>query len=259
MYIDNHAVQRALAAAGHYSGRIDGDFGPASKAAARKFAASRAPGYHATWHDGRVRIAVEQAIMADATFYYSAIDGITGPATQVAVERWQDFITFQRPSPKPDAGVAAATIWPRQSEMLAFYGKPGTNHERIMPPYQCFYGDQPIKTITLNAKCADSGLRILDRVLAHYGKDQIAALGLDRYGGSYNNRRMRNGTQLSTHAFAAAWDWDPARNALRTPFHKSQFGKPEYAAFIDAHEAEGWISLGRARNMDSMHFQAVRL
>jgi hypothetical protein len=35
--------------------------------------------------------------------------------------------------------------------------------------------------------------------------------------------------------------------------------QPEYAPFLDLWEAEGFVSLGRARNFDWMHVQAARL
>lgn len=261
MLTDNRSAQRFLASKGLYSGAIDGDFGPASMAAARallaQMAASRLAKYTPGWSDARVRVGVDQAMFEATGFDLGAIDGVDGPRTQIALERWQDHVTFKR---LPIKGATPhAKRWPRQSEMAEFYGKPGTNHTRIEPPYPVFYGDQRVKTILINERCAESASRILAAVLAHYGTAKIAQLGLDRYGGCYNNRPMRNGTQLSTHAYAAAWDWDAARNPLRATAKTAQFAKPEYADFIDAHEAEGWVSLGRARNFDFMHFQAARL
>lgn len=262
MMIDNRSVQRFLKARGVYAGPIDGDWGRASERAARELlsALGRLSTYAPSWHADRVRTAIEQALIHFGTdFDLGRFDGVAGPRTQIGLERWQDHITFERSSPNPSAGIVGANNWPRQSDMETFYGKPGTNHTQIVPPYDVFYGPKKVGKITLNERCAESGLRILERVKAEYGDDRIAELGLDRYGGSFNNRPMRNGSRLSTHAYAAAWDWDPARNQLRATAATAQFAKPDYAAFIDAHEAEGWISLGRARNMDYMHFQAVRL
>lgn len=261
--IDTRSVQRFLKANRHDLGPIDGDWGDRSDKAARAFLLALPSGttsYSASWQPSRVRVAVEQALIRRATGYDLGIfDGLPGARTQVGLEKWQDHITFKRASPNPSAGVPTATVWPRQRDMMAFYGKPGTNHTTIVPPYRVMFGNIEVRKITLNERCADSGLRILERVKAEYGEARIAELGLDRYGGSYNNRKMRNGTQLSTHAFAAAWDWDPARNQLRMTHRTAQFAKPEYAGFIDAHEREGWISLGRARDFDWMHFQAARL
>ncbi len=258
MLMDTKTVQRAMAATGFYKGLIDGGYGPITRFAAREIAKSKINLYKPTWSDDRVRIAIEQMIMSPK-FYTSAIDGLPGPATQVALEKWQDYITFDRRSPDPSAGVVGSTIWPTQAKMVEFYGKPGTNHTTIKPPYSVYYDGDKVSKIVINKKCADSALRILNAVKKAYGAAKIKELGLDRYGGSYNNRKMRNGTALSTHAMAAAWDWDPERNQLRQTRRSAQFAKPEYDAFIDAHEAEGWISLGRARDFDWMHFQAVRL
>lgn len=248
MYVDDRSLQRALAALHLYSGPIDG-----------LYASRRAPAYSSGWADDRVRLAVEQAMFKDLGFYSSTIDGLDGPATHVAAERWQDHITFNRPSPDPTAGVAAATVWPLQRDCPTFYGAPGTNQTHITPPYPVFYGDQPVRLIVINKRCAESALRILQSVLAHYGLAKIHELGLDRFSGCYNNRPMRNGRTLSMHAFACAWDWDAGRNQLRMNHTQAQFAKPEYAAWFDAHEAEGWVSLGRARDFDWMHCQAARL
>jgi hypothetical protein len=262
MLLDTRSVQRFLQASGFPPAGIDGDWGDKSDTAARRYLATLgarttyAPG----WNAARVRLAVEQALINASTGYdLGKFDGLAGARTQVGLEKWQDHVTFVRPSPAPAAGVHAATVWPRQKDARSFYGDPGTNHTQIEVPYPVYYGTQQVKKITLNEKCAESGLRILERTLAEYGADRIHELGIDRYGGSYANRVMRNGSQLSMHAFACAWDWDPARNQLRQTAQTAQFAKPDYAAFIDAHEAEGWISLGRARNFDWMHFQAARL
>lgn len=264
MLIDSRSVQRFLQTRGFYSREIDGDFGRKSLEGSRKFLRSIAPdrsSYEDSWSADRVRIAVEQALLESIGQQLGTIDGIAGPRTQVALERWQDHITFIPRSPDELAGVKSAEQWPRHTneEMNAFYGAPGSNHTRIKPPYPVFYGDQPVASILINKRCAESASRILDRVLAEYGKDQIASLGLDRFGGCFNNRPMRGGLKLSTHAWACAWDWDAARNPLRATSATAQMAKPKYAGFIDAHEAEGWISLGRARNFDWMHFQAARL
>lgn len=259
--IDDRSIQRFLQAQGFYKGLIDDDFGKQSVLAARAFLQSRPAGttsYAAAWPAPRVMVAVEQAIMESIGQDLGVIDGVAGPRTQIALERWQDHITFDRPA-IASSPVGGATKWPRHGEALAFYGEPGTNHTTIEPPYPVFYGSQLVKRITINKKCSASALRILNAVKAHYGEAEIHRLGLDRYGGCYNNRVMRNGTRLSTHAFAAAWDWDAPRNPLRATRATAQFAKPAYAAFIDAHEAEGWVSLGRARDFDWMHFQAVRL
>jgi hypothetical protein len=263
MLIDDRSLQRALAAAGLYTGQIDGVFGPSSRAAARAFVAERAHGYSAKWPDSRARIAAEQAVLKAHGFYESEVDGLAGPATHLALERWQDFITFKRPSPAPAAGVKSATAWPRQKDMIEFYGVPGKCPlVKLVSPYPLYLDwdlSDSLDGFMIHQRCHDSALRAMKRVLAYYGLDQIHALGLDQFGGCLNVRRMRNGSAWSTHAFAAAIDWDADRNQLRETSRTARMARPEYAPFLDAWEAEGWLSLGRARNFDWMHLQAARL
>lgn len=260
MLIDDRTVQNYLSTKGIYKGRIDGDYGPASKTAARALLAGLGANqttYDKTWDDNRVRLGVEQAILESIGQDLGIIDGRNGPRTQIALERWQDATAFA--PPKIVTVDAQPTVFPRQKDMAAFYGKPGTNHTRIEAPYPIYYAGTLVKSILINEKCAESGLRILETVKAEYGEARIKELGLDDFGGCYNNRVMRNGQTLSVHAYAAAWDWDADRNQLRWTSAKAQMAKAEYRGFVDAHYKHGWISLGRERNYDWMHFQAARL
>ena len=257
MMIDDRSVQRALQARGYYAGAIDGDIGDKSIAGMRLFTAAAQQG-RPTWDLRQLRIATEQKMMADVGIKVT-IDGATGPLTQIALEKWQDYITFTRPA-LPDAALThQPDTFPRQRDAAAFYGAPGQNLAKITPAYQVFYAGQPIKTITINSRCADSAVAILSDVKARYGEARIKELQLDDFGGCFNNRPMRNGTQLSMHAFACAWDWDADRNPLRATSATAQFARAEYKDWIDIHYAHGWISLGRERNFDWMHFQAARL
>ena len=260
--IDNRSVQRFLKDAGFYTGNIDGDFAAKSLAASRALLARLGPTrstYSSGWPDARVRHAIEQAMLESIGQDPGLIDGVPGPRTQIALERWQDWLTFHR-APLPDAELShLPTAFPRQKDALAFYGEPGTNHCRITPPYQVYYAGAPVKSILINMKCAERALAIMEDVKAEYGADRIHELQLDDFGGCFNNRTMRNGQALSMHALACAWDWDVDRNGLRLTDRQAQFAKPEYRGFIDAHYRHGWISLGRERNFDWMHFQAARL
>lgn len=263
MAIDDKSLQRALQALHLYDGEIDGKIGPKTLAAERLYAGRRAPRYQVGWSDDRVRLAVEQAILSDLGYYQTAIDGITGPATQAALEKWQDHITFERPSPDPTAGVPHATVWPTQAHVAEFYGAPGAGpHVRLTSPYPLFLDwalTTRVDSFLIHAKCHDSALRAMTAILAHYGPQQIHDLGLDQFGGCLNVRKMRNGSSWSMHAYGCAVDFDADRNQLRENHTTARFARPEYAAFLDAWEAEGWLSLGRARDMDWMHVQAARL
>lgn len=257
--IDPRSLQSALAAAKFYKGKIDGDFGPASIAARAALLTSLSLP-HADWPQSRKVVALEQWIMAEAGIEIGAIDGLPGPAYRFGLEQWQNHLRDLTPK---DAAIAhQPTIWPRQKDMATFYGEPGENHTLLTLPYPMRLAWDPgvsVKKITINAKCAESASRALAKAKDVMGYEQIRRLRLDLFGGCFNNRKMRGGSSLSTHAFACALDIDPERNQLRWGSDRAAMAKKECAPFLDAFEAEGWISLGRERNFDWMHIQAARL
>lgn len=259
MYLDLRSIQHELAKAGHYAGRIDGDFGPASRAARDKALAAAGLHYE-QWHEHRRMVAIQQWTIMRAGIPVGTIDGLWGPSSAYALEQWQNKQRSQEP---PRAIVAhQPEVFPRQRDMLGFYGAPGTNHVSLELPYPMRIAwdlTKSVEKITINKHCAESAHRAFSAALAHYGYDKIKAMGLDLFGGCYANRPMRGGTNLSTHAFAAALDIDPENNQLRWGADRARMAKPEYAAFLDCFEAEGWVSLGRERNYDWMHLQAARL
>lgn len=152
--------------------------------------------------------------------------------------------------------------FPKQSDVVSFYGNVGTNQTSIESPWQmrlAWDKRRVIQRITLHEKVADSALRAMDKVFARYGIDGIKELGLDLFGGSLNVRRMRGGSQYSMHSWGIAIDFDPERNGLRTNRPDARLSQSDCVAFWDAWESEGWTSLGRARDFDWMHVQAARL
>lgn len=149
--------------------------------------------------------------------------------------------------------------WPTQAGVRAFYGAPGKNQVILALPYRMTYDGKPVTRMTINAKCAKSAERALTQIAKEYSEADRLKLGLSIFGGCYNNRPMRGGSQLSMHAFACAIDFDPNRNQLKWGKEKARLAKPDCEAFWRAWEAEGWISLGRTRNFDWMHVQAARL
>lgn len=260
--IDDRSVQRALAAAKLYAGAIDGIIGAKTLAAERQFAHDHAPAYSTGWPVSRVRVAVEQAIMAGVGCYKLSIDGLAGPGTQVALECWQDYLTFKRP-PLPANDVAyQPQVWPRQAGVEAFYGKVGENQTSLESPYPLYLDwalSQKVGKFSIHEKVHDAALRVMNRVLSAYGDAEIHRLGLDQFGGCLNVRKMRNGQAWSMHAWGIAIDWDADRNPLRATSATALMATAPYAKFLDLWGEEGFISLGRMRNFDWMHVQAARL
>jgi len=61
------------------------------------------------------------------------------------------------------------------------------------------------------------------------------------------------------HAWGIALDYFPAKNRLKWHQDKALFARPAYDAWWEIWEDEGWVGLGRVRDFDWMHIQAVRL
>lgn len=99
---------------------------------------------------------------------------------------------------------------------------------------------------------------IFDAILAHYTLPKIQELGIDLYGGCFNYRKMRGGTDWSRHAWGVAIDLDPERNQLRETSATARFARPEYKAMIDIFYEHGFVSLGREKNFDWMHFEVLK-
>jgi hypothetical protein len=159
----------------------------------------------------------------------------------------------------------AQTNWPRQKECSNFYGPPGNPRctaGKVTLPFAfriAWNLNQRVNSFQCHSLVAGAMTRIFDHASRHYGEKQYRALGLDLFGGCYNLRKMRGGSNWSMHSWGIAVDLDPARNQLKWGKDRAQFAKPEYEAFWRIVEAEGAVSLGRARNMDFMHYQFARL
>ena len=162
------------------------------------------------------------------------------------------------------AARAAATLnpWPDETPeaLRAFYGEPGdrSNLVRVKTPYPIYYGCNLVSSVRLHKLVAASFVRVLENVKLHYTQEQISALGLDCYSGSFNDRNMRGGTRKSTHAWGIAIDWDAENNKLHDHAPDALFSHIEYEAWWQCWEAEGWCSLGRERDYDWMHVQACK-
>jgi hypothetical protein len=102
---------------------------------------------------------------------------------------------------------------------------------------------------------AENFKRVFADLLAHYGYEEIVRLGIDLFGGCFNFRAMRGGSEWSKHSWGIAIDLDPARNKLRESKRTARFARPEYKPMIDIFYKHGFISLGREKDYDWMHFE----
>ncbi|MBO6759216.1 MAG: peptidoglycan-binding protein [Roseibium sp.] len=232
-------VQSRLTAHGYPCGPIDGIFGPATRAALKHFQAAHQ---------------LDTSGVGDA----ATVLALRKPSSRVPVEEKQ-FIP-DRDRDGPDDG--RRSVWPRQRDVPQFFGPVGRNQTRLEVPWDMVLAwktDISIRTITVHEKVAASAERAFHRIRGIYSTREIKALGLHLFGGSLNVRRMRGGSRYSMHSWGIAIDFDPARNRLSWKRPRARLSRDDAVPFFQAFEAEGWLSLGRARNFDWMHVQAARL
>jgi D-alanyl-D-alanine carboxypeptidase len=148
-------------------------------------------------------------------------------------------------------------------QMTAKYGAPnqaGTYLVNVRLPFPlrlAWDTAVTVKTMRCHRLEAPRVSAIFTDILKEYGIERIRALGIDLFGGCFNFRPMRGGTDWSKHSWGTAIDLDPARNQLKETKATARFARPEYIPMIDAFERYGWASLGRAKDYDWMHFEAV--
>lgn len=273
-------IQRLLTASGYYKGRVDGVWGNETLTAARKITVrhpDKIIGKIESWPADRIIIAAAQLVLHFTGNEPGGIDGLWGHNSQNAYTSWlstqssgSPIIVERKPVENPPI---VKSVFPKQSECPDFYGAPGlpgTSADKAMQArlvkiripftFRLDYDlDTPITSIRLHAKCAESAEEAYERVFQHYGKDRMISLGLDRFAGSYNPRKMRGGSSWSMHAFGCAIDTYAAPNGLHDRKPKALFSRPEYDAWFDIWQQFGWVPLGRAIDRDYMHVQAARL
>jgi len=151
----------------------------------------------------------------------------------------------------------------KTSEIIKTYGEPGdiNNLTTITLPYPMRISWDLTKTVNkmqCHKLAAASLTKIFNELLITYGLTELQRLGIDLFGGGYNFRKMRGGSEWSVHSWALAIDLDPVRNSLKATSKTAQFAKPEYQKMIDIFYKNGWYSLGKEKNYDWMHFQFVK-
>lgn len=195
-------------------------------------------------------------------------DGVVNPDTRIALRKAKPVPGRKKPSenPKPLApppgGAAPVSDRPYYSEIESVYGDPTdwSYITKITPPFPLIYGNSPVSSVSVHNKVSGSLLTALNQVLGHYGLEEIERLRISaNYGGSVNKRRMRNGSQWSTHSWGVAIDLNHSENQLSWNSSRALFAKPEYKPLLDIFERNGWYNLGRHKNYDFMHFQAVKI
>lgn len=149
----------------------------------------------------------------------------------------------------------------KTNEIINKYGKPnqnGTYLININLPYPMRLA-WDLNTKVTKMRChklvANNFINVFKDLLDCYGYDKIVELGIDKFGGCFNFRAMRGGSDYSRHSWGIAIDLDPERNKLKETSRTARFARPEYKQMIDIFYKHGFISLGVEKNYDWMHFE----
>jgi hypothetical protein len=144
-------------------------------------------------------------------------------------------------------------------KLIKKYGQPSETGvaylTTITPPFQLLYDGKPVKTMRCHKLVAEKFMAIFTEILQVYGIEKINELGINKYGGCFNFRKMRGGSDYSRHSWGVAIDLDAARNQLNETSKTARFARPEYKEMIDIFYKHGFVSLGREKNYDWMHFE----
>lgn len=149
-------------------------------------------------------------------------------------------------------------------KLFEVYGTPSDNPDYLVTidlPYPMRLAWDKSKTVTKMRchKLVDEKFKaIFKDILVHYGLPKIQELGIDLFGGRFNFRQMRGGSDYSRHSWGVAIDLDPERNKLKETSKTARFAKAEYKPMIDIFYKHGFISLGKEKNFDWMHFEVSK-
>jgi hypothetical protein len=147
-------------------------------------------------------------------------------------------------------------------QLIAKYGKPTQDGKAylvtIALPYPmrlAWDKNSKVTKMRCHKLVAQQFSNVFMEILQVYGLPKIQELGIDLFGGCFNFRAMRGGSDYSRHSWAVAIDLDPERNQLKETSATARFSRPEYKQMIDIFYKHGFESLGREKNYDWMHFQ----
>ena len=149
----------------------------------------------------------------------------------------------------------------KTNEIINKYGKPnqnGTYLININLPYPMRLA-WDLNTKVTKMRChklvANNFINVFKDLLDYYGYDKIVELGIDKFGGCFNFRAMRGGSDYSRHSWGISIDLDPERNKLKETSRTARFARPEYKPMIDIFYKHGFVNLGVEKNYDWMHFE----
>ena len=274
--IEDADLQAVLMVVGLYHGDLDGCSGeirgraggiPGAKVAS-------VSGNWQSWPLSRRKIALGQLLCHDLNIDAGRVDGLFGPQTQSAFEafnrkkiglpadRWRDEIDAL-----PASGTGTtSTTWPTEANVPTFFGSLGTDCgsvplKRLALPYKMKLAwdlGTEIEGFRVHEKVHDSAARVFDKFYAHYGDYGVEDLGLNLSAAAPPAGRRKRHLVVD----ARLVDRDRLRSRPQPAELEPYAGAAREARcvkFWEFWEAEGWVSLGRAKDFDWMHVQAARL
>ena len=146
-------------------------------------------------------------------------------------------------------------------EAISKYGKPNEEGNYLISidlPYPMRLAwdlNTTVNKIRCHKLVADNFKKVFLELKSVYGYEKLKELGIDLFGGCFNFRAMRGGSDYSRHSWGIAIDLDPTRNLLKETSKTARFARPEYKKMIDIFYKHGFVSLGREKNYDWMHFE----
>jgi hypothetical protein len=146
-------------------------------------------------------------------------------------------------------------------EAISKYGKPNEEGNYLISidlPYPMRLAwdlNTTVNKIRCHKLVADNFKKVFSELKSVYGYEKLKELGIDLFGGCFNFRAMRGGSDYSRHSWGIAIDLDPTRNLLKETSKTARFARPEYKNMIDIFYKHGFVSLGREKNYDWMHFE----
>lgn len=174
---------------------------------------------------------------------------------QNSIDACQKYLRDMMPSPHP---------FPAENtqEFLNFYGRHGEPDgftppgKKITLPFTIFYEGKAVNSLTAHEKCADSLLRVFERLAKAFPDEKSRkAAGILTYDGLYNPRLKRgSSTSWSMHSWMNAIDLNAGENGNSTHWPVASTMPIEV---IECFAQEGWLSAGAFWGRDAMHFQAT--
>lgn len=129
----------------------------------------------------------------------------------------------------------------------------------VKPAYPLYFEGRNVSTVRVHKLIARHVEAAFKEIAEAYTPEEIHALGLDDYSGSFNHRTTASGKSLSMHSWGIALDFAAGKNAYHQTRKTASLAKPECEKFWKIWESHGAVSLGRERNYDWMHVQFATL